>query len=96
MKVIRLLPALLLLPLAALAAERPLKIDHSRTFIDVDVKATMDSFTGHLDAYEAVVNVDDTGKIKSASFVFKFADLKTGKPDRDTNLQPLSLREKCE
>lgn len=86
MKVIRLLPALLLLPLAALAAERPLKIDHSRTFIDVDVKATMDSFTGHLDAYEAVVNVDDTGKIKSASFVFKFADLKTGKPDRDTKM----------
>jgi polyisoprenoid-binding protein YceI len=86
MKVIRLLPALLLLPLATLAAERPLKIDHSRTFIDVDVKATMDSFTGHLDAYDAMVNVDDTGKIKSATFAFKFADLKTGKPDRDTKM----------
>lgn len=77
---------LLLLPLAALAAERPLKIDRARTFIDVDVKATVDSFTGHLDGYEAKVNVDDAGKIKTAVFSFRFSDLKTGKPERDAEM----------
>ncbi|MSU47302.1 MAG: YceI family protein [Lacunisphaera sp.] len=86
MKAIRLLPALLLFPLAAQATERPLKIDHGRTFIDIDVKATVDSFTGHLDAYDARANIDDAGKIKSVTFTFKFADLKTGKPDRDAKM----------
>lgn len=76
--------AFALLPLTVLAAERPLKVDKSRSFVDVDVKVTVGSFTAHLDAYEAKVNVDDAGKIKSAIFTFQFADLKTGKPDRDT------------
>jgi polyisoprenoid-binding protein YceI len=83
MKVLHSLTAALLLPLAGLAAERPLKIDPERSFVDVDVKMTVGSFTGHLDAYEAKVNVDDAGKIKSAVFAFKFADLKTGKSERD-------------
>jgi len=86
MKILRLLLPALLLPLAALAAERSLKVDKERSFVDVDVKATVDSFTGHLDAYEAKVIVDDAGRIKSAVFTFKFADLKTGKPDRDTEM----------
>ncbi len=86
MKNFRLLLLALLLPLAALAGERALKVDKERSFVDVDVKATVDSFTGHLDAYEARVIVDDNGKIKSAVFAFKFADLKTGKPDRDTEM----------
>jgi len=84
MKAFRSLATLLLLvPLAAFAADRPLKFDKGRTFIDVDVKATVDSFTGRLEAYDAKVNIDDAGKIKNAVFDFKFADLKTGKPERD-------------
>jgi polyisoprenoid-binding protein YceI len=63
-----------------------LKIDRSRSFVDVDVKVTMDSFTGHLDAYDVKASVDDAGKIKSAIFTFKFSDLKTGKPDRDAEM----------
>jgi polyisoprenoid-binding protein YceI len=86
MKVLRPLFLALFLPLAAFAAERTLKVDKDRSFVDVDVKATVGSFTGHLDAYEAKVNVDDAGKIKSAVFTFKFADLKTGKPDRDEEM----------
>jgi len=85
MKVIHLILALSLLPLAALAAERPLKVDKTRTFIDVDVKATL-NFTGRLDAFDAKVNVDDAGKIKSAVFAFKFADLKTGNADREADM----------
>lgn len=83
MKVLRLLSTLALLPLAALAAEHPVKIDRSRTFVDVDVKVTMDSFTAHLDAYDVKVSADDAGRIKAAVFAFKFADLKTGNPERD-------------
>ena len=85
MKALRLLTSLLLLPLALSAAERPLKIDKGRTFIDVDVDTTV-NFTAHLDAYDAKVNVDDAGKIKSAVFSFKFTDLKTGNPDRDVKM----------
>jgi polyisoprenoid-binding protein YceI len=85
MKVLRLLALLFLFPFALLAVERPLKIDKGRSFVDVDVDTTVD-FTAHLDAYDAKVSVDDSGKIRSAIFSFKFADLKTGKPERDTKM----------
>lgn len=85
MKVLRLLALSLLVPLSLLAAERSLKIDKSRTFIDVDVKSTV-NFVAHLDAYDAKMTVDDSGKIKTAIFTFKFADLKTGKPERDAKM----------
>ena len=52
MKLLRLLSTLLLLPCALFAAERLLKIDRSRSFVDVDVDATK-NFTAHLDAYDA-------------------------------------------
>jgi len=85
MKVSRLLTALLLLACVLPAAERPVKIDRSRSFVDVVVVATK-NFTAHLDAYDARMVVDDTGKIKTAVFAFKFADLKTGNPDRDADM----------
>ena len=86
MKALRLLTPLLLLPCFLLAAERPLKVDHGKTFVDVDVDATK-NFTAHLDAYDAHVVADDaTGKIKSAVFAFKFTDLKTGNTDRDAHM----------
>lgn len=84
MKVLRLLAPLCLLPLCVVAAERPLKIDRGRSFVDVDVDATK-NFTAHLDAYDARV-MEDAGKIKSAVFTFRFADLKTGNKDRDTDM----------
>jgi polyisoprenoid-binding protein YceI len=85
MKVLRLLGLFFLLPLAITAADRSLKIDQSGTFIDVDVDSTV-NFTAHLDKYDAKFTADDTGKIKSAIFTFKFADLKTGKPERDAKM----------
>jgi polyisoprenoid-binding protein YceI len=86
MKVTRLLLVLLLLPLVALAAERSLKVDRARSFVDVDVGVTVGSFTARLEAYDAKLKLDDAGKIKSGVFAFKFADLKTGKPDRDAKM----------
>lgn len=74
-----------LLPLAVLAAERPLKIDRSRSFVDVDVDATK-NFTAHLDRYDAKLMVDDGGKIKSGVLTFRFQDLKTGNETRDADM----------
>lgn len=87
MKSVRLLAlAVLLLPLALPAAERTLKVDPAKSYVDVDVKATVDSFTAHLDAYDWRATVDDKKKIKTAVLTFKFADLKTGKPERDAKM----------
>jgi len=90
MKSLRWLPVLALLGCALAAAraadaatERTIKLDRSKCYVDVDVKATVDSFTGHLDRYELAVPIDARGKIKDALLQFKFADLKTGKPERD-------------
>ncbi len=71
----------------SIAAEQPLRIDREKSFVDVDVKATVDSFTGRLDKYQAALTADEPAKkIKSAKFDFRFADLKTGKPDRDAKM----------
>jgi len=85
-KLVRALPLLLMLPALGLAQEVRLKIDKSRSFIDVDVKATVDSFIGRLEGYEAVIPLDTAGKIKTARISFKFTDLKTGKGDRDAKM----------
>lgn len=83
MRILRLLlTCIAFLPLVLSAAERPLKIDKSRSFVDVDVDATV-NFTAHLDAYDTKFTADDSGKIKTAIFSFKFADLKTGNTERD-------------
>jgi len=79
------LALLALLPLAVLAAERPLKIDHSRSFVEADVDATK-NFTAHLDRYDIKLAVDDAGKIKGGIFTFKFHDLKTGNEARDADM----------
>ena len=81
----RLAPLLLLLPLALTAAEHALKVDRSRSFVDVDVDATK-NFTAHLDRYDVKLTVDDNGKIKGAVFTFKFADLKSGNESRDADM----------
>jgi len=84
MNSLRLLVALCLLPLALTAADRALKVDPARSYVDVDVSVTVDSFTARLEKYDATLKIDEKGRIKQGgSFAFKFADLKTGKSDRD-------------
>lgn len=85
MKFPRLLVALLLLPLALSAADRSLKIDKARSYVDVDVDATV-NFTARLENYDTSFSVDAAGKIKTATLKFKFTDLKTGKTDRDAKM----------
>lgn len=81
-----LLPLLLALATAgaAAAADQPLRIDPARSTIEVDVKATMDSFTGHLAAYDLQMRADPaTGTVTATTFAFRLADLQTGKAKRD-------------
>ena len=85
MKCYRLLVALVLLPLALSAADRALKIDKTRSYIDVDVDTTV-NFTARLENYDTTFSVDAAGKIKTAVLAFKFTDLKTGKTDRDAKM----------
>ncbi|MFI5357578.1 MAG: YceI family protein [Opitutales bacterium] len=79
---------LLLLPWAATAAEpRGLVVDEAHSQVTVAVKATVDSFTAILEHYEAAIQVDPAGRrVRTAVFRFKFADLKTGKPGRDAEM----------
>jgi len=78
--------AVLLLPLTLPAADRLLQADLGKSYVDVDVKATLGSFTARLDNYELRGTVDDKKKIKTAILTFKFADLKTGKLERDAKM----------
>lgn len=86
MKKLSLLFTLLFLPLALFASDLVLKIDRGRSYVDVDVKATVDSFVGRLEKYDVTFNLDAGGKIRSAAMTFKFTDLRTGKTDRDKKM----------
>ncbi|MFI5337012.1 MAG: YceI family protein [Opitutales bacterium] len=77
---------MLLNPVEGQAAEHALKADKTRSFLEVDVKATLHSFTAHLDTYETKFTADDAGKLKAALLSFKFTDLKTGDHDRDMEM----------
>lgn len=70
---------------ATFAEEQILKVDKSRSYVDIDVDATS-NFTGRLEKFDAAIKVDDDGKIKSANFKFGFRDLKTGKTERDEDM----------
>lgn len=69
-------------PAFAVAAPTPLSIDPAQSRVEVIVKATVDSFTGTLDAYKADITVD-AGRVTAATISFRFADVHTGKPARD-------------
>ena len=84
-------PLVFLIVLAALgqvrAAEMPLQIDAARSRVDIEVKATVDSFVGRLERYEAQVLVDpEAGEVRQARFAFHFTDVRTGKDDRDEQM----------
>jgi len=67
-----------------LAAERTLAVDKAHSRVEVAVKATVDSFVATLSDFDAAVAVDpEAGRITSAVFSFRFADVLTGKKDRD-------------
>lgn len=66
------------------AADHVVQFDPAQSTVDVTVKATVDSFTGKLAAYDLTGAADDSGRIVSARLAFHFRDVLTGKPKRDT------------
>lgn len=73
--------------LAGTAGAAPLEVDYKQSKIDVGVTATVDSFVGHLEKYEATVDCTATTNLPSnAGVSFNFSDLKTGNPDRDAEM----------
>ncbi|MFT3869084.1 MAG: YceI family protein [Nibricoccus sp.] len=73
----------------------PLTIDKDRSKIEVAVKATMDSFTASLPAYDAAIAVDPAAKrVESAQVKFRFTDVKTGKDKRDVEMNHWQETEK--
>lgn len=65
------------------AVERPLRVDFDQSRIDIVVKATVDSFTGRLAAYEPSLTLGNDGRITGARIAFHFRDVFTGKAKRD-------------
>lgn len=69
------------------AAETQLQIDAARSRVDIEVKATVDSFVGRLERYDAKVVVDpEAGEVRQARLAFHFADVRTGNQDRDEQM----------
>ncbi|HVU32402.1 MAG TPA: YceI family protein [Opitutaceae bacterium] len=74
-------------PFARAAAPASLAIDPASSSIDVRVTVTIDSFTAHLTKYQATVTVDPASHaIQAAALSFNWADLKTGKSERDEQM----------
>ena len=71
----------------AISGAAPMEVDYQQSKINVAVSATVDSFIGHLDKYEATIDCDATTNLPAKAEVsFNFSDLKTGKPDRDAEM----------
>jgi polyisoprenoid-binding protein YceI len=79
----------------ARAASVPVVVDYKQSHIEIAVTATVDSFTGTLENYDAGLSVDsETGAISQARVVFHFNDVKTGKADRDAAMHEWQDTEK--
>jgi len=64
-----------------------LAIDPARSAVDIDVSATADSFTVHMQRFSASIAVDgEVGNVVTADVHFRFADLKTGDDERDAEM----------
>jgi len=63
------------------------KVDKKRSSVTVDVKATGDDFTAHLEDYMVHIMIDDgTHQPTNAVFKWDFKNLKTGKDKRDEKM----------
>lgn len=77
-----------LLAAVALGAALPgraarLECDPVQSRIEIIVKATVDSFTGRLEAFAPEVTLGSDGRVTAARVAFRFTDLHTGKDKRD-------------
>jgi len=72
---------------SAAAAERTVTMDPARSRLEVNVKANVDKFTAKVSGFQADIRVDDSSRLPTAAVVrFRFDAIKTGKPDRDKEM----------
>ena len=84
----RLPPLLLLCVAASLGSALPIRAarfecDPGQSQVEVVVKATVDSFHGHLEKFDPEITFGPDGRVASARVRFHFSDVKTGKEKRD-------------
>ena len=78
---------LLLAPLAAAAAGVPLRLDPARSKVDIAVKATIGSFTAHLQHFDARIAMDPGDRrVMTATFRCPFAAIDTGNSQRNRDM----------
>ncbi len=83
----RLLLLLGFAPLFAAASGPAVIVDSSRSRVEISVKSTVDSFVAQLSDYDAIITVSSpTGPVESAIFRARFTSIKTGKADRDRDM----------
>lgn len=64
-----------------------LVVDRDLSRIDIDVQATIGSFTGNLADYDAEIRYHpDSSEVRSAQIRFRFADVTTGEEKRDHHM----------
>lgn len=79
--------AFLFAPKLTQAQELQFKLNPEQSSIQVDVKATVDSFVGSLTAYDLQLRVDaSSGMVESCTFEFDFSALDTGKKKRNAQM----------
>jgi polyisoprenoid-binding protein YceI len=79
--------AILTLPLATRAAGALFLMDRAESHVDVAVKSTLYSFDAHLEDFNVAIMFDpETGRVESAAFHADLSAVKTGRADRDHNM----------
>jgi polyisoprenoid-binding protein YceI len=75
------------LPLAAAAKGTSLLIDRLQSRVDIAVNSTIDSFVARLEDFDAAITMNpDTGRVETGFFRANIAALKTGRADRDRDM----------
>jgi len=69
------------------AVDVPLVVNPAQSRVTIEVHATVDSFTARLAAFDAAITMDrETAQVRQAQVRFRFADVQTGKDDRDGHM----------
>lgn len=78
---------LLTAPLAAAAGGVPLRVDRARSYVDIAVKATVGSFTGHLRTFTARITTNPAGtRVETAAFHCEFVAIDTDNAGRNRDM----------
>jgi polyisoprenoid-binding protein YceI len=79
--------AILALPLATRAEGAMFALDRSESHVDIAVKATLGSFVARLEDFNVAITLDpESGRIETTSFHADLSAVKTGRTDRDHNM----------